>query len=345
MMGSALRVARILGVDIRLHPAFLLIVAFFVVDGLRAGPGGMVDALGWLGLLFGSVLVHELAHAVVGRARGARVRDIVLLPIGGATRTERFPDRPMDEFVMTAVGPASSFVLAALGAVAAVATGTKLLPIDLHHGSVLARLVWLNLILGGFNLLPAFPMDGGRLLRAVLSMRTDRLEATRRAARIGQFFAVAMGLVGLYVNIWLIVIAVFVYFGAGAEVRIVEVEARLSPFRVRDAMTAPIPQVDALASAVDVARRAMLGRWDAVAVVIDGRLGVASAGQIVAAARAGRNTVGSIVRYDLPRVDPEDHLDRALETMQASGTPVLPVVERGTLVGVLTVEDVERFAA
>ena len=229
---SSWRIARLAGIDIRVHPTFLVIV----VLALAGWFGDVGAGLLWLLVVFGSVLTHELAHSVVARRRGIAVRDILLLPIGGVSEMERLPERSKDELAVSAAGPATSFVIAAAAAVAAWLTGTTMLPVDLVDGSIVHRILWANVMLGGFNLVPAFPLDGGRVLRAALAERYGLERATRTAARLGRAVAIGMGIVGLLGNIWLLVIAVFIYLGGRTEETATMVHLRLGPRRVRDVM-------------------------------------------------------------------------------------------------------------
>lgn len=336
------RIARIFGIDIRVHWTFLILLWFLLFDGLRLGPGGLKDSAVWLGLLFGSVLVHELAHAVVGRSRGAAVRDIILLPIGGATRTERFPDRPRDEFLMTVVGPATSFALAGLGALLAFVAGQRLLPIDLHHGSLWAQIFWLNVLLGSFNLLPAFPMDGGRILRAGLSVRLGRVRATRAAATVGRVLAVGLGIFGLYANVWLLFIAVFIYLAASGEAQQTEVDASLAGHRVADA-TIQVPLVPASSSAGEAAAEAVAaGREVVVVIGPRGDLGIASLPELLA---ARERAAGSIAHFHLPQLSPDSSLEDAVHTVRSTQTAALPVVFHNGTVGAVTQRSVAQLAA
>ena len=229
-------IGRIAGIPVRVHATFLILVALFVVGS--SGPGGPGPAAGlwWLALIFACVVAHELAHSVVARRRGGVVDEILLLPIGGISKMKRLPESPADEFAVAIVGPLTSIAIAVVAAVASVLVGQPLLPVDLLDGGYLARLAWLNLILGGFNLLPAFPLDGGRVFRALLERRLDLETATRRAARVGRALAVVLAVVGILVDIWLVLIAVFVYFGASAEEVSTIVHLRLRGRRVDDAM-------------------------------------------------------------------------------------------------------------
>jgi Zn-dependent protease len=177
----------------------------------------MIDAIGWTSMLFGSVLIHELSHALVGRSRGATVQDIILLPIGGATRLKELGGGARANLAMTAAGPLTSLALAATAGLAAFAARVPLLPVDIHHGTVVGRLFWLNLMLGFFNLLPLFPMDGGRILQGLLSGKVGDRRATIIAATVGRVLAVGLVLLGLTGNLWLMVIGFYLFVEAGRE--------------------------------------------------------------------------------------------------------------------------------
>lgn len=331
------RIARLFGIDVRLHWSFFLIVALFALDGLQLGPRGVIDAIGWIFLLFGSVLFHEFAHALVGRARGARIKDIILLPLGGATRTLRFPQRSFDEFVMTMVGPLSSFVLAGAAGVLGVAAGADFIPIDLHHGSLFARIFWLNAILGAFNLLPAFPMDGGRMLRALLAPRLGRLRATRVAAALGRVFAVGLGILGLYGNPWLLFIGIFILVSAGSEEQVASMEEGATGHVVGEAMIRPVVVVQSATSINDALFEAVgMGR-DEIVVSDGARIGIALVRDLAGVAADRPDLpVRALTRFNVTSLAPEDPLERALGAFSESGLPALPVVAEGVPVGVVT---------
>ncbi|MHC4778011.1 MAG: site-2 protease family protein [Planctomycetota bacterium] len=215
---------RIAGIEIKIHVTFLLIVAFVVFQGVSiGGVGGVALSLAQLGILFGLVVLHELGHSLVAKKLGYRVRDITLYPIGGAARMESMPSRPWHEIAIALSGPAVNIALAAV-----------LLPVlFLLHPlggvfppvtSVLGSLFFINLVLAAFNLLPAFPMDGGRVLRGVLALRRDRLTATRQAARVGRVMAVLMAVTGIvYPSMFMLLfIAAFVWLAGRAEEHAVE---------------------------------------------------------------------------------------------------------------------------
>ena len=227
-------VARIASIDIRIHASFLVLVILFAVAAPEPGAAGVAWSLLWLVALFGSVVLHELAHSLVARRRGGEVHEILLFPLGGISKLERLPETAADEFAVAIVGPLASLGLgvAALGVGAAL--GGSLVPVDLLGGAWLVRLGWLNLLLGAFNLLPAFPLDGGRVLRALLERRHDLIRATRIATRVGHVLAGALIVVGVLFDLWLALIGMFVYFGASAEEAGTIVHARLRGHRVRE---------------------------------------------------------------------------------------------------------------
>jgi Zn-dependent protease len=210
-------VAHLFGIEIRLHWTFLTLVFLLAWSNAGGGPRAIWVGLVWVGAVFGSVLVHELAHCLVARRRGAVVNDILLTPIGGMSQLDNIPEASADELAIAIVGPLTSLALAFVAAGLGMAFGAKLWPPTLFAGSWFARLVWLNVLLGGFNLLPALPMDGGRVLRAALARHRDRASATQLAAQVARFLAVSMIAVGFFYSFWLIIIGIFVLLGAKAE--------------------------------------------------------------------------------------------------------------------------------
>jgi Zn-dependent protease len=214
---SSIWVARVGGIDIRMHWSFLVLVILVVWVNISGGASTVGASLLWITAIFASVLVHEYAHCIVARRRGAIVQDILLLPVGGLSQLKEMPEGPADEFAIAIVGPLASFGVAALALAGGLAFGAHLWPPSLFAGSWFARLAWLNVLLGGFNLLPALPMDGGRVARALLERHHDRLTATRQAARIARILAVVMIMSGVLYDFWLVLIGLFVYLGASAE--------------------------------------------------------------------------------------------------------------------------------
>jgi len=212
---GSVRVARLFGIDIRVHWTFLLLIALVAL--VSTDRSQFLMNLLWILAVFGSVLPHELSHCFVARRRGAVVNDILLTPIGGMSEMQQIPQAPSDEAMIAVVGPLTSVALGLAIAGIGALTGARLWPPTLFAGSWFARLAWLNLALGGFNLLPALPMDGGRVFRALLARHHDRRTATRIAGRVARVLAVAMAVVGVLYDYWLVIIAIFVWVGARSE--------------------------------------------------------------------------------------------------------------------------------
>jgi Zn-dependent protease len=226
------KIGRPFGIDTEVHASFLLLL-LWVVFGAFSDGGTLAAAaysVAFLVGVFASVVLHELGHALTARGFGVRTRRILLLPIGGMAQLEGMPRRPKAELLVALAGPAVSFLVAAVLSLAT----TLLAAVPGFTGSLagvfMASLMWANLMLGLFNLVPAFPMDGGRALRAYLATRMPRLRATEIAVQVGKVAAVGLGLFGLFANPWLVVIAAFIWFAAGAELRALRQEERLSGF-------------------------------------------------------------------------------------------------------------------
>ena len=221
MFSFSYQIAKPAGIPIRVHITLLIFLPLIVghlakAMGVSSVTWGLAAAVG----LFASVALHELGHAAVAVKKGCRVRDILLLPIGGVAQLDALPTRPRDEFQIAVAGPAVSLLLAASFWFAARTAHA----LDARHPAiVLSSLAGINLMLVLFNLLPSFPMDGGRIFRAWITPRLGRLNATRIAAKIGRFMSIVFGVFGvLNLNLFLVAIAVFIHQAAGAEYRQVQ---------------------------------------------------------------------------------------------------------------------------
>jgi Zn-dependent protease len=223
-MGSSLKVASVFGTEVRIHVTFLIYLAFICFSSYQeAGLSGAVQGVLFILALFACVLLHEFGHAFAARAFGIRTPDITLLPIGGVARLNRIPDKPWQELIVAIAGPLVNVVIFAF--LRFVTHGTA----DLEHvehlesprSELLATLAYVNWMLVVFNMIPAFPMDGGRVLRALLAMAMPYARATQIAAWIGQGLAVVFAILGFFGNPFLIFIALFVFVGAQQEAAMV----------------------------------------------------------------------------------------------------------------------------
>jgi Zn-dependent protease len=349
-MKWSLRVGKILGIDVFVHFTFLLLLLFLgfgywqTTRQLDAAFAGVVFTIA----LFGCVFLHELGHAVMARRYGIRTHDITLLPIGGVARLERMPEKPAQEFWVAVAGPAVNVVIAAVLYVVIVASGGSFAPEQFAQGggALLPRLVVVNLFLVAFNLLPAFPMDGGRVLRALLAAQLGRRRATAIAANVGQAMAIVFGVVGFFYNPFLIFIGIFVYLGAQAEAGLVEMQSALGTLRVRDAMMTRFRALaadDPLDRAVD---ELLAGAQQDFPVLENGAaVGILRRNDLVKALADGRRsaTVAEVMSRECESVEDTAPLTRTVEAMQGKPCGTLPVTHAGRVVGLLTLENVSEM--
>ncbi|MFA5786338.1 MAG: site-2 protease family protein [Actinomycetota bacterium] len=336
-------IGMILGIRVKVHVTFLVLL-LLVVGNLYTGAREAIESLIWILLVFACVLVHEFSHALVGRRYGVIVEDIVLLPIGGVARMRALPKIPSEEMAVAVAGPAASLVLAVLFLGSAAASGAKLWAPSLSVGSLAVRLGYFNLVVAGFNLLPALPMDGGRVLHSILARRMGGDRATTSAAAVGRAFAVALMAAGALWNPWLLIIGVFVFLGAAAEGGHAAALVRVEGVFVGDVMVrepVALDPTDTVARAAEVALRS--GQMD-FPIVVDGHLsGLLGRASLSHAARSGtgESLVGSLARLDLPVLDPAQPLRDVVDHF-IPGVSALPVARGEQLVGLLTVEGLTR---
>jgi Zn-dependent protease/CBS domain-containing protein len=296
--------------------------------------------------VFAIVVLHELGHALTAQRFGIATRDITLLPIGGVARLERMPTKPSEEFLVAIAGPAVNVALAGLlfGVLVAMGASGDVTRLELVGGPFVAKLMWTNVGLAVFNLLPAFPMDGGRVLRALIASRTDYVRATDIAARVGQAVALGFGLIGLFSNPFLVFIALFVWVGAQGEAQAAHVKASLAGVPVSRAMVTTFAAVAPEEPVATVVEHMLAGFQEDIPV-INGRgalVGLVGRAEVLRAAMEGSSSrpVASVMLEGVPAVRESDSLDFALERLQESGRRSVPVVRDGELVGMLPIENV-----
>lgn len=343
-------VGHIAGIELRVHATFVLLLAWILAAHLASGHGVTAALVGLLtvAVVFGVVVLHELGHALVARHFGIRTRDITLLPIGGVARLERMPTRPREELLVALAGPAVNVGLAALSTVVAAVGGSSWSPRAVEIGGPpVSQFLWLNVGLAAFNMLPAFPTDGGRVLRALLAMRMDRVRATDIAARTGQWLALVIGLAGIFGSPMLVFVALFIWVGAAEEAAMVHLSVALERLHVVDAMVIDFDALRGDTSVGNAAKRAIHSAHRYFPVVDDSHvLGMVSSDNLVTAAKEhGRDSVASIVAPLAATTSPDDSVEVALERLREAEAAVLPVVENGALVGLFMPENVFRLAS
>jgi Zn-dependent protease/CBS domain-containing protein len=344
------RIGTVAGIPVYLHGTFLLLIAFFFVQDLAAGGTVAAAFAGVMFLLavFATVVMHELGHALAARRFGIRTRDITLLPIGGVARLERIPEVPRQELWVALAGPAVNLGIAGVTYAVAAALRVTVSPLDLEPGApgALGRFLAVNLWLALFNLIPAFPMDGGRALRALLAERYEYVKATDIAAALGQGLAWVFGFVGLFTNPFLVFIALFVWMGATAEASSVSARAALAGLPVARAMITDFRAVEAddrLQRAADLVIAGSQHDFP----VLEGRriVGVLTRDALVRAlAERGLDAaVRDAMTREFETADPREMLEQAFARLQAGRCAVMPVVSGGALVGLLTADNVGEY--
>ncbi len=344
-MRWSLAIGRIAGIRVELHVTFLLFVVWMAVSqGVTSGDlGRAVSTAVLLVLVFSCVLLHELGHALAARRFGIRTRDIILLPIGGIARLERMPEKPVQELVVAIAGPAVNVAIAALLLALISFIGLPMATIDFRGGLVVSLLA-VNIAMVAFNLLPAFPMDGGRVLRALLAMRLPFARATRVASIVGQAVALLFGVAGLLgSNFMLMFVALFVFLAAGEERALVQTRASLSGIPVRDAMLTDfrvLDVTDPLQRAVDYL---IAGSQQDFPVLEGGApVGMLSRADLARALqREGAGVaVGDVIARDADFAGAGEPLEVVLQRLRQRARTALPVLDRGRLVGLVTLENI-----
>src|SRR5499433_566570 len=348
MMSWSLNIGRIAGTAVRVHVTFLLFLGWIFAAGwVAGGPQAASQGLAFLVLLFACVVAHEFGHIFTARAFGVSTPDVTLLPIGGVARLERIPEEPYEEFLVAIAGPLVNVAIA-IGLVLLAGARVKagdLYTVESPHTSMIDRLAAVNLFLALFNMIPAFPMDGGRVLRALLATRLGFVRATEIAAFIGQGFAFALGFAGLFGNPLLIFIAIFVYLAASAEAHSIALRAMSRGVPVGTAM---MTQYATLTPEADVedAVQTLLRTSQSEFPVVDAAgkpVGLLARADIIRALKErGPNAkVVDTMTSPIPTIGHRRCLDEALRILMEKSAPAVAVVDMsGRLVGLVTSETI-----
>ncbi|MBN2452838.1 MAG: site-2 protease family protein [Candidatus Omnitrophica bacterium] len=344
-MRAAVKLFTILGIEIKVHVTFLLLIFFVMLGGIK-----------WVALVFGVfffVTMHEICHSVVAKHFGIKVREITLLPIGGIASMSRMPDKPYQEFWISLAGPASNIlVVLILFFPMKFLLGPEVLlhPLSTETWPLtMAYVFWINLILAGFNMIPAFPMDGGRVLRSLLAIWLGYVKATRIAALLGHIFAFAFAYFGIMRgNIILVAIAVFVYMAASGEEAQVNIKEILKRYRVYDILPRDFLTVTSETSLGKVLEMIFHSHQEDFPVV-DGPdlVGFITRKDIMTAVHSSGvgAKVEAAMRKSFPKIKDTDTLIKAHKAMSDTGLRALPVMKGDKVAGVITIEDVSKAYA
>jgi Zn-dependent protease/predicted transcriptional regulator len=344
------KIGRLAGINVYMHATFLLLILFIVFVNYANGRSLATTFVGvvFVLVIFACIVLHELGHALTARKFGVQTRDIILLPIGGVARLERMPEKPREELWVAIAGPLVNVVIAAILFAILMATGFHPHWRDFRWagGNFLEKLMVVNLWLVGFNILPAFPMDGGRVLRALLATRMEYTRATQMAAHVGQGMALIFGFIGLFSDPFLLFIALFVWMGAEAEASMALMRTSLEGIPVQQVMLTDFKTLhpdEPLSVAIDHA----LGGWqqDFPVVFGDHVLGVLTREDLmrVLAQGGAEVRVRDAMRREFQTVDSHDMLEHALAILHSCHCRSLPVQHDGRLVGMLNADNVGQF--
>ena len=343
------RFARVAGIDLKVHLSFLLIIAVGAMQwggfGLRGAIFGAVLTL----LTFASVTLHELGHALVALGFKIPVKDITLYPIGGVARLGKRPKTPMQEFLVAIAGPAVNVVLALIiGALGSWLYGQDALIDAFRYArtdspsmvTLVAMLAASNAILAVFNMIPALPMDGGRVLRSMLSGLMGNEHATKTSAWISRVLSVGLFAFGLYGNPMLCIVAVFVFFGAGQEVQEERLARVLDGVASADAVNPYAPRFSPDTTLGTAIATLTATHWDAFAVEHHGRLvGVVTRAELLKVASkegAWGYVAGAMNRDTPPSIEGREPIEAARFSMSESGLPYVAVIHNNMFLGLIT---------
>jgi len=345
------RIGSVFGIPLKVHLLFVVLffyLTFSLDPELTLHVGNLILFAG----IFGSVLIHELVHSFVAIRHGIKIRSITLMPIGGVAHMATQPEHPVDEIKIAIAGPLASYAVAGLMLAYAAATGSadRLLEFSLTGGWLLSRIFWANVMLGTVNLVPAFPMDGGRVLRGFLATRKGMMKATEDAVLVGQAFAVVLYFIGArYEQLrLLIVIAVFIYIGADQEEEDVEFRTEIADAPARDAMLTRFDSLSpdmTIADSLDVLRHSS---QDFFPVLRDDKLeGMVSKNGVLNALKdmPREAVIGEIMQTDLITAAPDEPMGGVFRKMELHDKDVIPVVEGGRVAGLASFDQIGRYYA
>lgn len=342
-MKGSIKLFKVFGISINIHVTFLLLLVLFLSGGIK-----------WLALMIGVfffVTLHEICHSLVAKHYGIKVREITLLPIGGVASMSSMPEKPIQEFFISIVGPLFNVaVVVVLYYPMKSLLGREVLFYRPYSTATwpltIAYLYWINLILAVFNLIPAFPMDGGRVLRSLLAQRIGYQRATKFAVTLGHLFALGFAYFGIvHFNVILILIAVFIYVAASNEGLQVDFKESLKKFKVKNILSAEFLTLSGdttLAKILEIMFHSH--QEDFPVVEADETVGFVTRHDIISGIHSlgTQATVREIMKKGFPKLKETDTLIKVQAIMQESGIRALPVMKDNKVIGVVTLEDIAR---
>jgi len=351
-MRTSLYIGRPFGIKVTVHWTFFILIAYIVYINIKNGSSfaEMIESVLFVLTIFGCVILHELGHSLAAKRYGIITKGITLLPIGGVASLTKIPEEPRKELFVAIAGPLINVMIALIIFCILLLGGfdfSLLFSFQyLNRAAFLPALLIVNVMLFLFNLVPAFPMDGGRLLRAGLGFGFSRLQATRAAARIGQLFAIFFAVWGFFNNPFLVLIAVFVFVGAQAELQDVQSKSMLEGKKINDLLMrnfTPLSPGMPLKQVVDI----FLKGQEEEFIVLDDKkaVGVVTKNLII----KGLSNYGQdvetekIMDADFPVFTIDDTVKDVYEKLQLSGTRIAPVFDNDILVGVIDIKNIHEY--
>jgi Zn-dependent protease len=340
-------IGKLFGIPIRVHVTFFLLLAFVAFAG-KTLANGMYAVL-FVIVVFVCVVLHELSHSLMAMHYGHKVRSITLLPIGGMAQMDEIPEKPREEIVISVAGPVASIAISVILLAAIyflkIPIGSPL-STSFWEGNLVASLFWINLFLAAFNLIPAFPMDGGRVLRGVLGVFMPHMKATRIAVFVGQLFAVLLFFFGLFYNIWLALIAVFIYLGAEGEERAWEMRYALADAPVKSVMLEEFKSLspgDTLGHASELFLHTLQGDFP---VLFGNRpMGILRREILLTGINDKKENerVADFIQREYMTTTEREPLVELYKKMSEKGISMVPVMRADDLVGIVTMEQIGRY--
>lgn len=350
-MKVSLYLGKYRGIKVFIHWTFSLLLLWIIISNVRTGVA--IEDTGWslifILAIFFCVILHEFGHALTAQKYGIQTRDIILLPIGGLARLERIPEDPRQELHVALAGPFVNLVIFLLLSIVVYLSGIQIEFIEDTHvdgGTILLFLASANLFLALFNLLPAFPMDGGRVLRALLSLRMPRVKATQIAGSIGQFMGISFVFIGLFYNPILVLIGIFIFLGAQAEVTHTTQSSLLKGFSVQDVLMRKFPIIAFDASLSKAIEKLLDGQSTHFVVVKDDiPIGTLSREEIIIGLKGGNETtpVEEVANLNPLKLDVYQPLEDAFKIMSSSNKKVALVFEDNLFLGIIDQENISEF--
>jgi len=355
---SSVRLGKVMGISLELHSTFVILMVMVVALLALFDLQNLVPTLILFFFLFLSVFIHELFHSMVAISKGVKVSRILLLPIGGVAFAEDLPEKPIDELLMAIAGPAFNFAVAFLifflvsifpflpwpHGIFSGAAAPELLESAILSYPLFA-LFWVNMVLGMFNLfIPAMPLDGGRVLRALLSMKLGNARATMLAAKLSMFLAIVLGVIGFFFNWLLAIIAIFIYVGANAESQAAAIKETMRGVDFMHIVNRKPPVLEAALSLEDATEEMEKLNDDAFLVQIGRNYGYITAEMVASVKRHlwPVTTVRAVAKR-VPAAKPSTSSGKVISAMMSKGYPFIAIVDRGVLIGVVEADEINKL--